>query len=289
MYGVKRPDWRRKEMSDEEVSNGLPWWPSPEARRVAQSARRRARREARGPQRGGGSRERTTPEAIVTAAVAIIDSEGLDALTVRHLAAELGVAPMTVYSYVRGKEEILDLVVDSVAGDIVLPPADRDWRSRALELGHNLRSALLAHPDGARLISERPITSPNAFRLFDAGLGIFRSAGFRDLEAVAAYFAFGNYVMGCAAQDTAAIRAIRTENGGDAHTPNPAEAVQLLPVERYPNVRALAPYIYGEAGRSPAAGVDAGADPALARFDFGLESLLDGLGARVRAAEEGEA
>lgn len=277
-------------MPDKEAGSDLPWWPSPEARRVAQAARRRARREAGGPQRGGGSRERTNPEAIVAAAIAIIDDEGLDALTVRRLAAELGVAPMTVYSYVRGKEEILDLVVDRVAADIVLPPTEGDWRERARELGHSLRAALLAHPGGTRLISERPVTSPGAFRLFDAGLGIFRSAGFGDREAVAAYFAFGNYVMGCAAQDTAALRATREPNGGDAQTPNAAELARLLPGERYPNIHALAPYIYGEAGPSPDTRTDAdAADPAIDRFDFGLESLLDGLGARARSAEAGEA
>ena len=221
-------------------------------------------------------------------AVAIIDAEGLDALTVRRLASELGVAPMTVYSYVRGKEEILDLVVDRVAADIALPPVEADWRERARELGHSLRAALLAHPDGARLISERPVTSPNAFRLFDAGLGIFRSAGFRDPEAVAAYFAFGNYVMGCAAQETAAMRQLRIPTGNDARTPNPADVVRLLPAERFPNIRALAPYIYGGAAPSPETRADDAADdPAMARFDFGLESLLDGLWARLRAATEG--
>lgn len=277
-----------KQMPDEEVFTGLPWWPSPEARRAAQATRRRAKREARGPQRGGGSRERTTPEAIVAAAVAIIDREGLDALTVRRLASELGVAPMTVYSYVRGKEEILDLVVDRVAADIEVPPVEADWRERAHALGHSLRAALLAHPDGARLISERPVTSPNAFRLFDAGLGIFRAAGFRDDEAVAAYFAFGNYVMGCAAQETAAMRAMREANGDDTQSASPADVVRLLPAERYPNIHALAPYIYGGAAPSPETRTDdATDDPAMARFDFGLESLLDGLGTRLRAAREG--
>ena len=221
-------------------------------------------------------------------AVAIIDAEGLEALTVRRLASELGVAPMTLYSYVLGKEEILDLVVDRVAADIELPPVEADWRERARGLAHSLRAALLAHPDGARLISERPVTSPNAFRLFDAGLGIFRSAGFRDDEAVAAYFAFGNYVMGCAAQDTAAMRQLRKATGDDAQSPGPADLVRLLPAERYPNLRALAPYIYGGAAASPETLTDDDAnDPATARFDFGLDSLLDGLGARLRAAREG--
>ena len=77
----------------------------------------------------------------MAAAVAIIDAEGLEALTVRRLASELGVAPMTVYSYVRGKEEILDLVVDRVAADIAAPSRSKaDWReARAVALGHSLR------------------------------------------------------------------------------------------------------------------------------------------------------
>jgi AcrR family transcriptional regulator len=281
VYGVKRQTGTANEMANEEADAGraageLPWWPSPEARRAVLAARRRDRREPRSRTRSGAGRERTTPDAIVAAAVAIIDREGLDALTVRGLAAELGVAPMTVYSYVESKEELLDLVVDRVAADIAVPPAQGDWRGRARALAHGLRTTLLAHPDGARLISERPVRSPNAFRLFDAGLGIFRSAGFPDAQAAYAYFAFGNYVMGCAAQDTAAIRAMRTAASQDATTPAPAEAVQLLPADRFPNVHALARYVYGEPGGAPAP--DRSRDEA---FDFGLDCLLDGLAARL--------
>ena len=89
---------------------------------------------------------------------------------------------------------------------------------------------LLAHPDAARLISERPVTSPNAFRLFDAGLGIFRSAGFRDEEAVAAYFAFGNYVMGCAAQEHGCDAPVaKTDWGRRSDVRFRPDIVRLLP------------------------------------------------------------
>ena len=94
--------------------------------------------------------------------------------------------------------------------------------------------------------------------------------------------------MGCAAQDTAALRAMRRPNGDDAQPPNPADVARLLPAERYPNIHALAPYIYGGAAPSPETRTEDDAnDPARARFDFGLESLLDGFGARLRAAREG--
>ena len=214
-------------MVDDETSGSLPWWPSLDARRAAQAERRRERRQGGGSQPPGRSRERTTVEEMVATAVRIIDADGLDALTIRRLASELGVAAMTVYSYVRSKDELLDLVVDGVAGDIALPPGEGDWRKRAEALAHSLRTSLLTHPEGARLISERPIQSPNAFRIFDAGLGIFRDAGFPDEQAADAYFAFGNYVMGSVAQDTAGIRLAPRSASGEA--PAGGAAARLHP------------------------------------------------------------
>jgi AcrR family transcriptional regulator len=266
-------------MPGEGAHDGLPWWPSPDERRAAQAARRRARRTEPGKPRAAASRERTSPEAIVTAAVKVIDAEGLDALTIRRLAGELGVAPMTVYSYVRGKDELLDLIVDRVAADIVLPPTSWSWRDRARALAHSLRDALLAHPDGARLISERPMTSPNAFRLFDAGLGIFRSAGFPDDQAANAYFAFGNYVMGSVTQAIAARRAPGAADS-DGPGPDPSDFAQRLPADQFPNIHALAAHIYGGNLPGTTSGQPAGRHAGL-RFDFGLDSLLDGLAARL--------
>ena len=284
MYGVKTPDSTgdRNEMADDQTGGSLPWWPSPDARRAAQAERRRARRQGGGSQRPGRSRERTTAEEIVATAVRIIDRDGLDALTIRRLASELGVAAMTVYSYVRSKDELLDLVVDGVAGGVALPPGDGDWRRRAEALAHSLRTALLAHPEGARLISERPIQSPNAFRIFDAGLGIFRDAGFPDEQAAEAYFAFGNYVMGCVAQDTAGIRVAPRSAGSEAPTGGGAAAyIQQLPEDQFPNIKALAHIIYGPSGRAAEPDAGSGPDASSRRFDFGLDSLLDGLAARL--------
>ena len=84
------------------------------------------------------------------------------------------------------------------------------------------------------------------------------------------------------------MRRLPIPSGEDAQTPGPADVVRLLPAERFPNIHALASYIYGGAAPSPETRTDDAADdPAMARFDFGLDSLLDGLGARLVRYGEG--
>jgi AcrR family transcriptional regulator len=214
--------------------------------------------------------------------VRIIDTDGLDALTMRRLANEIGVAAMTVYSYVRDKDELLDLVIDRVAAAVTIPPESADWRERARALAHSLRDTLLAHPEGARLINQRPMLSPHAFRIFDCGLGIFRDAGFPDEQAADAYFAFGNYVMGCVSQATAEARP-RTDPGSDPD--QRAAYLRQLPADRFPNIRALAPYLGRPNPTAAATHHDSGADAPRRRFDLGLASLLDGLSARLPATQ----
>jgi AcrR family transcriptional regulator len=268
-------------MDVDERPDALPWWPSPEARQAELAQQRRARRDARAPQRRVDPRERTTTEALITAAVRIIDADGLDALTVRRLAGELGVAAMTVYSYVRSKDELLDLVIDRVAADVATPPRSGDWRERARALAHSLRDVLLAHREGARLISQRPMLSPNAFRIFDCGLGIFRDAGFPDEQAADAYFAFGNYIMGCLAQDNARRYPQQPSQTGPADPALTARYLRQLPADRFPNVHALAPHIYRQDVASGETLERQDSDDSIRRFDFGLNSLLDGLATRL--------
>jgi len=100
-------------MSDQSAVPTPPWWSSNEARHAARDEARRVRRQERAGGRGKAdappSREPVTPERIADAALAVIDAEGLDGLTVRRLAQELGVGTMTLYWYVQNKDEVLDL------------------------------------------------------------------------------------------------------------------------------------------------------------------------------------
>lgn len=265
-------------MSDRGTEQSLPWWPTADERRQQRSEQRRARRRVRRSQSPGPARDRVNAEDVVTAAVRIIDADGLDALTIRRLAADLGVAPMTVYSYIGSKDELLDLVVDRVAAQVRVPPRTWTWRRRAKALAHRLRDVLLQHPEGARLIGERPMRSPHAFGIFDAGLGIFRDAGFVDRAAADAYFAFGNYVMGAVAQETTTLRQAQRVGASEITAAQSTGAYAAeLPPSTFPNIAALAAYIYP----APDAEATAPTSAAMDRFDFGLDSLLEGLATRL--------
>ena len=275
-------------MTTEEPATGLPWWPSPETRRTAAAERRRARRNERPPERAGQPRGKTSLDEVIEAALRIVDAEGLEALTLRRLAAELGVGAMTVYSYVRDKDELLDLVVDRAVAEVALPPPDGDWRDRARALARNLRTTLLAHPSGMRLISERPMRGPNSFRLLDAGLGIFRNAGFSDEQAADAYPALGNYVLGHVLAETTALSPhLQSDEASGQPATLLASVVQRLPPEHFPNVTALAPYLYDEASASSATDRSSESARSRRRFEFGLESLILGLAAMRRGEGSG--
>jgi AcrR family transcriptional regulator len=84
-----------------------------------------------------------TARRIAEAAVGIADAEGLDAVTMRRLAAELGVAPMAAYRYVSGKDELLELMVDFVYGELELPEEAMDWREAMRTLALRVRAVLL--------------------------------------------------------------------------------------------------------------------------------------------------
>ncbi|MCP9972259.1 TetR/AcrR family transcriptional regulator [Actinomadura madurae] len=104
-----------------------------------------------------------TRERIVETAVRIGDSESLDTLTVRRLAGELGVGAMTLYSYFRNKEEILDAMADHVLGGMELPPAETDDPVDVLvSCGRAFRAMMLAHPCVVRLLSTRVTDSIDA-------------------------------------------------------------------------------------------------------------------------------
>ncbi len=266
-------------MSEDRGIPPLPWWDSREARRAARAERRRERHDARDARHDrGGGREPLDPDRIVAAALRILDTEGLDALTIRRLATELGAGAMTLYWHVQNKDELLDLVADRVTAEIAIP-SDGSWRERAEAMALAFRDVLLRHPAAIPFMSDRPILGPGALRVMDAALGVFRAAGFSDDDAADAYFTVSNYVSGFCTWQAVAVRlpgqpgATQRDAGAMAR-----EYVGRLPADRYPNLVPLAPRMFG-------ASLDQ-------RFRFGLESLLDGLEVRLgraRAASEAPA
>jgi len=208
------------------------------------------------PSRGTGRRRQPlSREAIIEAAVRVLDAEGADALTVRRLGEELDTGSATLYWYVGSKDELGELVYDHVMGEVELPEPDPDrWQDQIKQLAREAYRVMLRHNDAVRLSLGRIPVGPNMLRIMEWSLELFRRAGID--ERAAGYFGdiFGRYLDASVLEVTA--------RGGP-----PVEQVgayfQSLPRDRFPNVLALAATMMG------------GDDDE--RFEFGLDLLVRGL------------
>ena len=195
-----------------------------------------------------------TLDRIARAGIELADAHGLEAVSMRRVAAALDVAPMALYRYVPGKAELLDVMVDAVLAEPA-PPAEGDWRARVERLAHATRDLHRRHPWLHSVA--RPPLGPNAVAAFDTLLAALSGAGLPPAETVAAAELVGTYAAAAAAHEEAAARtqafwADRPSFWDEHYTP-----------ERFPALTAL---------------YEAGAydDPPDA-FEFGLQRILDGL------------
>jgi len=216
------------------------------------------------------SRERT-----LSAAIDIADADGIDSLSIRRLAQELGFKPMSLYNHVTNKDGILDGIVDLVFAEIALPSGDADWTQDMRRRGQSARDALLRHPWASTLMQSRKNPGPATLRHHDAVIGTLRAAGFTIHQTAHAFTVMDSYIYGFAQQQqnltyTTAEEAKVVAEG----------ILRLLPAKTYPH---LAEMIVEHALQP---GYDAAAE-----FDFGLDLILGGLdrglpGSGPSAAEE---
>jgi AcrR family transcriptional regulator len=207
---------------------------------------------------------RLSRERIVEVALAVVGREGLEALSMRRLAQELDVWPMSVYRYFRDKDELLDALVESAADEVpVGVDSDPDsWRDQIRELLGQTRAALGREPAGLGALFTRAMLTPGALRLSEAGLRILQDAGFGPDEAARAWRALCGYTFGFTAFD-------------DGATPDEAArraraALAALPADDYPALTAAADGFAGSLASAE-------------ELDYGLERLLDGLETRLAA------
>ena len=111
-------------------------------------------------------------------AVAVADAGGIGALTIRSLAVELGVKPMSVYHHVANKDEILDGIVDLVFSEIDLPSPGGEWRPEIRRRSVSARQVLKRHPWAIQLLQSRTHPGPATLRHHNAVIGTLRRAGF---------------------------------------------------------------------------------------------------------------
>lgn len=145
------------------------------------------------PARGKG----LSRELLVTTALAIVDRDGLEALSMRRLGAELGVDPMAAYRHFPNKEALLDGVMEAVVGEIDFDvDPDADWREQLRQLARSNLEAMMAHPNALPLLATRPLTTPGGLRLVEKALEITHSAGIPLREGALAINATGLFTSG---------------------------------------------------------------------------------------------
>jgi AcrR family transcriptional regulator len=203
-------------------------------------------------------------ERVLSAAMAVADAKGVGALTIRSLAAELGVTPMSVYYYVANKGEILDGIVDVVFSEIELSPGgpgDGDWRSEIRRRAISARRVLAHHRWAIGLLESRKSPGPANLRHHDAMIGILRGAGFSVEMTAHAYALLDSYVYGFALQEAAL-----PFDGSDSVADVAEPIMQNFSADEYPHLVELATeYILRP-------GYDFGDE-----FEFGLALVLDAL------------
>ncbi|POX42752.1 regulator [Streptomyces sp. Ru73] len=117
-------------------------------------------------------------EAITAAAVALADAEGLEAVTMRRVAAEVGAGVMSLYSYAPDKETLLELMVDHVSGELtVTEPPSGDWRTDLKAIAHLQRAHMLRHPWLPAALSTRRTPGPNTLAFLEHALAVLRPTG----------------------------------------------------------------------------------------------------------------
>ena len=210
-----------------------------------------AREETRAPM----SRDR-----VLDAAIGLADAGGIESLTMRRLAQELGVEAMTLYYYVANKDEILNGIADLIVGEIELPSSGADWKAAIRKTAISAHQVLLRHPWAANLVLSASGFSQARMQYMNALLGCLREAGFSPEMTDHAYHALESHIMGFTLWLIG--MALEAEKLPDLA----ASFLRDLPRDRFPY---LAEHI-GTHLVPPT-------EYTVSEFEFGLDLILDGL------------
>jgi AcrR family transcriptional regulator len=208
-------------------------------------------------------RPQLTRQRVVAEALAVIAQDGAQALTMRSLAARLGVVPGALYHHVRNKEQLQDLLLDGVLAEVdVHTDPSLGWPEQLKLLTHRLHAVLERHPGVAAILKTRDPLGPHSLALAEAFLAPLQAAGFGDREAGLAFFLLLDYTVGFAVSSPAT-------SVNEQRVRDPAIRARLheffrsLPPERFPALVALGEHVW--------------LDNRDERFTAGLDVLVDGL------------
>ncbi|MDC2959950.1 TetR/AcrR family transcriptional regulator C-terminal domain-containing protein [Streptomyces gilvifuscus] len=207
-------------------------------------------------------------ERIVAAAIALADEGGLEAVSLRKVAARLNAGPMRLYGYISTKQELFDLMVDEVQGEILPEEPPGDWREALSTLAHRTRRTALRHEWLADLLGGRPTLGPNGLAVTEATLAALDGLAdidtvMRAVETVSAYF------TGAIRREIASVRAERATglSKREWQRASGPHVTKMLATGRFPAL-----------SRAVHDGTDADAETS---FATGLEWVLDAVAARL--------
>jgi AcrR family transcriptional regulator len=211
------------------------------------------------------ARDPLNRDRIVDAALHLVDAGGLDAVSMRSVAEALGTGPASLYAHVAGKDELLSLMIERLAGEMHLPEPDPErWQEQIKELVREMHAVLLAHRDLARVSLGNIPLGESALRVSDRMIEILSLGGLP--KQVIAYAAdlLPLYAVATAYEQALFNERTSTEDGARYFEEVDAYFA-ALPPDRFPHMAALAPELgQGDAGE---------------RFEFGLDVLVTGLAA----------
>ena len=223
-----------------------------------------------------GPRQGLTVNQVIAAATALADAEGLDGVTMRRVATSLGVVPMTLYTYVPGKAELLDLMLDSAYAR--MPRADTTglpWRQRLAAIAAGNRALFEAHPWAAAISTIRPPLGPGLMAKYEHELSALDGLGLAEVEMDDALTYLIAFVQ-ASARVAADVRAARAEMADEQWWGANAPLLARVFDERaYPT----AARVGSAAGEAHGAAYDP--DHA---YEFGLQRVLDGLAVLIDRA-----
>ncbi len=209
---------------------------------------------------------RLSRERIVSAAVALLDAEGVDGFSMRRLAARLGAGTMSLYEYVAAKEDVLDLALDAAIAEIEpVPDETGAWRDVVAAHMARGREVMLRHPWVPALMGTRPLLGPGSLARSERVFAALHRAGLSGPELTAAVSAVSGYLHGFVAEELA-WRARFRDPAAEAELRERAGELIRRDAADYPTL---------------AAHLDAGGTDFGAGFELGLSIVLDGIAARL--------
>jgi AcrR family transcriptional regulator len=211
----------------------------------------------------------------VQAAIELADEGGPEAFSMRKIAAKLRVGTMSLYWYVPSKDDLLDLVLDAVRGEVESPASPvGDWRQALAEFARNTREVMLRHPWMVSFVSGGPPVGPNSLRMVEATLATFAASGVDIKTGIYASMAVDTYVMGAVIRELQEMATEQPESGMKAYDVRPDEVQEFVSyLAEYPKLREMI------ASRLDPDSPESRDE----RFEFGLACMLDGLAVRIAA------